>query len=153
MALTPEQRLEKRSPKARAIFQKAVHQINTHPESHRQGKWRCQTGMCFAGWVAELSGETMWVDRIEDLEPNQDAPFLWALPPRDSTEQPSYYHVDEWVTKFLGLSVAEAETLFQPGNEASYFSEALQAYLNGENLIRARYPTESWRYDGEDDED
>lgn len=41
--------------------------INYNPERHRQGAWRCGTGMCFAGWAAQLAGY-QWAAESPDAE-------------------------------------------------------------------------------------
>lgn len=41
--------------------------INYNPEQHYQGSWRCGTGMCFAGWAAQLAGYR-WATESPDAE-------------------------------------------------------------------------------------
>lgn len=40
--------------------------IEAHPEEHRQAAWRCETGMCFAGHVANFSG-MQWLVPAEQM--------------------------------------------------------------------------------------
>jgi hypothetical protein len=40
---------------------RTLDQIEAHPETWKQHVWRCDTGMCFAGWAAELAGGT-WIN-------------------------------------------------------------------------------------------
>ena len=36
---------------------KAIEQIRLHPETWKQGEWRCRTGMCLAGHIVEQNGD------------------------------------------------------------------------------------------------
>lgn len=38
------------------LLRKVLHQIETEPGTWFQGAYRCGTGMCFAGWAAQLAG-------------------------------------------------------------------------------------------------
>lgn len=40
------------------LLRRTMEQIETHPETWDQANYRCDTGMCFAGWACELSGGT-----------------------------------------------------------------------------------------------
>lgn len=39
-----------------SLAHRVMEQIRRAPERHTQEEWRCESGMCFAGWVAELQG-------------------------------------------------------------------------------------------------
>lgn len=39
-----------------ALLDAAIAQIEAHPETWEQGTWRCESGMCVAGWTATLAG-------------------------------------------------------------------------------------------------
>jgi len=47
-----------------ALLDEAIGQIESGKDWN-QGQWRCQTGMCVAGWVAQLAGGK-WATRADD---------------------------------------------------------------------------------------
>lgn len=51
------------------LLDQALDHIIANPETWRQDTWRCETGMCVAGWVAELAGETWYVDPSKPTDP------------------------------------------------------------------------------------
>lgn len=40
-----------------ALLDAAIEQIELHPETWQQRHWRCETGMCVAGWIVTLAGD------------------------------------------------------------------------------------------------
>jgi len=57
-----------------ALLDAAIAQIEAHPETWHQEWYRCESGMCVAGWVAELAGG-LWADTDDDgLYPEPDDP-------------------------------------------------------------------------------
>ena len=38
------------------LLRQVLKQIETHPETWYQAEYRCESGMCFAGWACELTG-------------------------------------------------------------------------------------------------
>lgn len=57
-------------------------QIKDHPETWEQDEWRCATGMCFAGWAAQLAGG-VWSDDHSGLliaEPGDEESGAWLGP-------------------------------------------------------------------------
>jgi hypothetical protein len=126
--------------------------INLHPEKHKQDVWRCSTGFCFAGWVAELQ-QVEWAAATTD-----DWEFMsYIYPPEDfdiesrvtlgfgirtvgEFDSPAasskgrerkagdrLVHVAEYAATVLGLSASEAETLFEGSNTR----EALELIVKG----------------------
>lgn len=84
-------------------------QIEAHPETWDQSTWRCQTGMCFAGWAAELSPDIQWTlgaDAVSD-ESYHDA---------EVTFDGCRTHVSFAAESVLGLSQDQADLLFASGN-------------------------------------
>jgi hypothetical protein len=64
------------------LLDAVIDQIEQYPISWNQSTWRCETGMCVAGWAAELAGGT-WLTRAD----NEDSAELLAADPDDT---PSY---------------------------------------------------------------
>lgn len=129
--------------------------INLHPEKHKQSVWRCATGFCFAGWVAELQ-QAEWASAttVED----NDWEFMSYIYPPEGFDTESrvnlgfgvrtvgeydtagcssngrkrkagdrLVHVAEYAATVLGLSAAEAEVLFEGSNTR----EALEMIVKG----------------------
>jgi len=46
------------------LFVAVLAQIEKHPETWDQNDWRCESGMCFAGWACDLSG-VRWANPAE----------------------------------------------------------------------------------------
>src|SRR5215216_7596400 len=42
----------------RELADRAIKAIEANRDEWVQGLWRCDTGMCFAGWVAHMAGAT-----------------------------------------------------------------------------------------------
>lgn len=40
-----------------AAIDAVIAQIEQHPETWNQREWRCDTGMCVAGWLCQLNGD------------------------------------------------------------------------------------------------
>jgi hypothetical protein len=40
------------------LLDAAIAHIEAHPETWEQGSYRCESGMCLAGWIGELAGGT-----------------------------------------------------------------------------------------------
>lgn len=38
------------------LLDAAITQIEQHPETWDQGRWRCKSGMCLGGWMCDLTG-------------------------------------------------------------------------------------------------
>lgn len=96
------------------LLDAAIAQIEAHPEAWRQDYYRCGSGMCVAGWTAELAGG-QWVDADPDgdegadmLRPEADDGPAWAGGP---------IHVHDRAQRLLGISERAAEELFQGDND------------------------------------
>ena len=44
------------------LLRKTLEHIKTHEDGWNQSDWRCESGMCFAGWAAQLAGG-VWLNR------------------------------------------------------------------------------------------
>lgn len=49
------------------LADRAIKAIEANPQAWTQGTWRCKTGMCFAGWVAQMAG-AVWVTNSSESE-------------------------------------------------------------------------------------
>lgn len=144
-----------------SLAQEVVAQILATPEKHVQSTWRCGTGFCFAGWIAELQ-EAEWAD-TNPMKAMGD----FIVVPRDSEEYDDYaqeawvylgdgthtevwnradnetskgralkpddkiVHVSEYAAVELGLSRGEASCLFSGDNSRSKLQALVKAYTNG----------------------
>jgi hypothetical protein len=100
--------------------------IETHPEKHDQGVYRCSTGMCVAGWRAELSGgqwayaadDGRWLDL--DEEDSARASDLLIAEAKDTVtymvEGRVVTTVHDRASSLLGLTFEQATRLFSGSN-------------------------------------
>jgi hypothetical protein len=145
-----------------SLAQEVVAQILATPEKHVQADWRCGTGFCFAGWVAELQ-EAEWAD----MNPNKVMGDFIVVP-RDSEEYGDYakeawaylgdethtevwgrsdnvtskgralkpndklVHVSDYAAAELGLSRGEASYFFSGDNSRSKLQALVKAHTNGD---------------------
>lgn len=56
-----------------ALLDQVLDHIEAHPDTWRQGAWRCATGMCFAGWAVQLTGGQWATDPTDDPDDLSDA--------------------------------------------------------------------------------
>ncbi|WP_084963292.1 hypothetical protein [Thermoactinospora rubra] len=92
--------------------------IEAHPETWNQKVYRCKSGMCFAGWAAELAGGR-WITQ------DPTAPFSLYLA-ADRDDDPDYVRefplvgrvidVDDRARQVLGLDDDQADELFSADN-------------------------------------
>lgn len=108
-------------------------QIEMHPERWSQSNWRCETGMCFAGTMADISSEVNWLnenpngvdsDKVVDSDGN-------------------IYTVDEWACDKLDLADYDEsiwrgdEHLFSMDNNMDDLRAGVKAYINDEDVEAA----------------
>lgn len=101
-------------PKNIELMKKVLKQIEDHPETWEQRSWRCETGLCFAGWTAELSG-AKWDDPKDPLDP-------YVVVGDDVV------HVSSYARKALGLTGDEAEELFSGFNRLRHLREIVAEF-------------------------
>ena len=94
--------------------------IEAHPEVHNQLDWRCETGMCFAGWTAEINGEEWW----------NSIPVTGAY---DNPVLASGEHVSVWARKFYDVTDEEADMLFSATNTVDDIKYAVKLISDGES--------------------
>lgn len=99
------------------LLREVLAQIETHPETWKQGDWRCGTGMCFAGWTGELTGGK-WIADADSMI----ASYL-VVEPGDSLNHLRHLRevgyavgVEDRATRLLGLTQDQAGDLFCPTN-------------------------------------
>lgn len=85
-----------------ALLTQTLEYIRAHPDELVQHTWRCNTGCCFAGHAAILSGAR------------------WQDPKRLSSVITTPNGSEEWVSSYakrvLGLNRTEADWLFDANN-------------------------------------
>jgi hypothetical protein len=96
-----------------ALLDAVIAQIEAHPETWRQGSYRCETGMCVAGWAAEMTGG-QWL--YADTEGSAD---LLAAVPEDDPERVEEDAIDAHyrAQRLFGIGAFEAGHLFAGGNK------------------------------------
>lgn len=115
------------------LARKVLEHIEAHPETHDQGEWRCSTGMCVAGWTAELDG-AVWARPAND--PDGHAIFV-----RSGSRRPGdvgalidghpCVTVREHATGALGLDRYQATVLFGAHNTAADCRRILEDIAGG----------------------
>lgn len=106
--------------------------IKANPKHWDQSTWRCDTGMCFAGWTGELSHEWNWEDsytsrgfiRLDDgaLEHNS---------------------VGNFAQDKLGLTSSQADALFNGYNNLEDLEAMVKELQNNPNADLGYMTTES----------
>lgn len=100
------------------LLRQVLAHIEAHPESWHQDHWRCSTGMCFAGWTAELSGGK-WADGPSSFLSAYLIPEVGDDPDRVQVDGGLGFDViaaDDRARRLLGLDVDDAARLFEGGN-------------------------------------
>lgn len=116
------------------LMREVLTHIEEHPQGWTQSNWRCETGMCFAGWTAVIAGAEWANDN-----PN-DGLYRYVIAP-GGTSMP------EPVWKFaydaLGFENYDADDatigLFEGGNSLP----TLRRYVEAYEEIAAREAVES----------
>jgi len=87
------------------LLRQVLAHIEANPQSWVQKEWRCQTGMCFAGWTAELSGGK-WAG-----DPGQSFGDFLVAEPGETSSQGAVPARDR-ARRLLGLGIAQSAQLF-----------------------------------------
>jgi hypothetical protein len=97
------------------LLRKTLATIKANPEHWDQSTWRCETGMCFAGWSAHLAGGR-WISPAENLQRSH----LLVSEPKDDLLCPSNecrpVSVLYRAQRLLGLAFHQAADLFASTN-------------------------------------
>lgn len=99
------------------LAERAIKEIEARPGEWRQERWRCDTGMCFAGHVAHVAG-AMWKSNfVTDV--------------RVVTPSNEVMHAATFAAKELGLGDYDPETnrmpdLFDPDNTIDDLKELIE---------------------------
>jgi hypothetical protein len=105
------------------LLDAAIAQIEAHPETWKQGEWRCATGMCVAGWIAQLGGGK-WIAPAESA-------LADGLVPEPDDDQADLYMTGtgiRYVTaayraaRLIGVSTDMDEALDNPSDYRDLFS-------------------------------
>lgn len=137
------------------LAHRVLDQIELHPETWDQNYWRCSTGMCFAGWAAEMSPGVEWVGEVTgsvsdyvtvdlDVYPElrkQVLPVRDHVYTGDEAELCAPFHmdtpimsVDDFAHYVLGIDYhydedeLEPPDLFAAGNKLSDLKHIVQLY-------------------------
>lgn len=124
------------------LVQAALEYIEAHPEEHDQAHWRCQTGMCFAGHMANLHPNVNWlIPHPTPFDWEEDGPRLDMLLDETGRE----IDVSMWGRRFLfpenpdsGHAYTQAQHLFFYNNTLSELREMVEAYVEGRYVKRTR---------------
>lgn len=106
------------------LLEQTLAQIEAHPETWDQGSFRCGTGMCFAGWTAELAGGK-WLTSA-DAECYADRLVPEGSDGNDVTEEdcegcdspppPPGVFAEVRAKRLLGLDARQSARLFDGSN-------------------------------------
>jgi len=97
--------------------------IEANPESHNQGDWRCETGMCFAGWAAVVNGAKWVYENPLDAPTAHDQGLVY-------NENGSEEHVSTYARRHLGLDLYHSDLLFWGGNTLEKIKEVVKDIAN-----------------------
>lgn len=92
------------------LLDEIIDHIEKHPETWNQQAWRCETGMCVAGWAVDMSEEFQWLN-----PENPDDDSVLQIHP-DGGEM-AYGDPHEPARQILGLTDMQAGELFAWANE------------------------------------
>lgn len=105
------------------LVRKALDAIKASPQEWDQAAWRCETGMCFAGFVAIAAG-ARWKDP-EDLH------GLEVIPPGHKAGE-RLPDVAEFAAEALGLDLDEGLPLFDANNTIDDLERLIDDYAKHE---------------------
>lgn len=100
-----------------ALLKQTLAHIEANPLTWEQTSFRCGTGMCFAGWAAQLSGCTWLTNDPDDMYGD----FVIAEPDdeqvSDEVDGKQVIGVRFRAARVLGIDLDRAEELFEAHNE------------------------------------
>lgn len=95
------------------LLDRTLAHVEAHPDEWNQLTYRCESGLCFAGWAAVLAGGR-WV------EPEKYSSVLVAEegdPDEDRLHTSGSVHAHDRAQRVLGLDGDTADDLFAAGND------------------------------------
>jgi hypothetical protein len=101
------------------LLDAVIEQIEAHPETWEQASYRCDSGMCVAGWAAEMSG-ACWATAVS---PDATANYLLKAEAADRDGDIAGLALGEVVTaptrarRVLEITGDEDFDLFWSGND------------------------------------
>lgn len=112
-----------------ALADRVVEWLAANPDMHQQDRWRCRTGMCFAGATCELAGGR-WLYDIDDctipdyefslvghlLHPEGDETTVLTHRLQDKRIDPRGVPAEWRARSLLGLDLEDADDLFASNN-------------------------------------
>lgn len=108
--------------------------IRANPEHWDQSAWRCDTGMCFAGWAAQLAGGVFPYDDNDDrtdiVYGGEEPRAGIVTSPTGQLETISVFAQDR-----LGLTDDEADILFYGDNDLYDLTELVRRLDAGESIL------------------
>jgi hypothetical protein len=116
------------------LLEQTLETIKANPKHWDQGVWRCSTGMCFAGWAAQLAGG-QWVDDSSDsLVPEVgDVTGAWTRP----------VSAEERAMRVLEIEEEDADWLFAGCNTLEMIEGyVLQLKVDGHIYVEEDYDDE-----------
>lgn len=98
-----------------------ISQIELSPDSWNQEEWRCETGMCVAGWTSHLAGG-QWAYPADGagasylLSETDDVGDDVEVMARGTSRERTVIAASDRAMRLLGLDADTADALFRPGN-------------------------------------
>lgn len=106
------------------LLDRTLAHIEANPEEWKQSVYRCETGMCFAGWVCDLAGGEWlnapfdhWPDALA-AEPTDDPLRVVKFGGRRPGVTASYRAM-----RLLGITDEQADDLFEAQNALAELRE------------------------------
>lgn len=109
------------------LLERTIQFIKDNPDKHDQTNW-CGTSQCFAGWAATLSGWRAGSNSIFN-----------SIMIRDDGQRST---ASEAAMAELGITLEDATTLFEAGNEVEDLELMVKDIINGEPARPPRWRVE-----------
>lgn len=131
-----------------SLAEQVLGHIKAYPETHVQQYWRCNAGMCFAGWAVQLTGHQWVTESFGDYAEMVVYPIGY--------EQVSDYDIDPGrllsgvnsetlittaqcaAMDELGVSDDDSDVLFYAHNTVEHLEQAVKLLANGEHIAFSR---------------
>lgn len=88
-----------------AYMKQILKHIEDNPQTWNQATWRCDSGMCFAGWAVDLSDRFDWAHTLEELKKYDGGDYISriAVIDRQPENGRDRMHVGEAAEILLGV--------------------------------------------------